>query len=143
MKTPAAQAAALLRKEIKAAYPGVKFTCTSENYSNGCSVRVGVIDQPREIFEAIQALASKYQYGKFNGMEDIYEYNNVLEIPQAKYVFVNNEMSAELKQEIFEKIRQEWQGGLELPEQYPAACNMLLQGQYVSQMVYRTFTGAM
>lgn len=143
MKNEAAIAAAALKKEIKAAFPGVKFSCRSSVYSGGDSIRVEMVDQPKETFEAINALAAKYQEGKFDGMNDIYEYTNI--IPgqaQAKYVFVTNEMSPELKQEVYSQVRNYWQGGMELPEEYTKACNMQLQGHYVSQMVWQQFTGA-
>lgn len=97
MKTESAKAAALLRAEIKKAFPGLKFRCTSETYSGGSSIRVSYEDQPKEVHEAINGLADKYQYGHFNGMEDLYEYSNVLDLPQAKYVFVENDMSDALR----------------------------------------------
>lgn len=140
MKTQAAQAAALIRKEIKAAYPGLKFRCTSKNYSMGSSVNVYLEDQPKEVYDAITTLAKKYQYGHFDGMNDIYEYSNSRDdIPQAKHVFVKNEMTEAKKQEVWTKVRDYWSGGDELPEAYEAARNMPFHGTYVSQFVWQQF----
>lgn len=142
-KTQAAQAAALIRKEIKAAYPGLKFRCTSENYSGGNSIRVSYIDQPKEVHEAITAIAKKYQYGHFDGMHDIYEYSNSNpEIPQAKYVFTDNEMSGTKREELYQRLRTEWSGGGELPATYNEGRNVRFQGSYCQELVYRYFTGS-
>lgn len=100
MATQAALAAKALKQEIKALFPGLKFSVRSENYANGCSVNVGYTDQPPHIHKAISSLAAKYQYGHFDGMNDIYEYTNVKDMPQAKFVFCRNDMSAEMREEI-------------------------------------------
>jgi len=143
MKSPHAQAAAWIRTEIKKAYPGLKFSCTSESFSMGNSVRVEIYDQPPEIKEAIETIVKKYQYGHFDGMNDIYEYsNNRKDLPQVKYVTLTNNISDEKQQEIWTKLRDTWAGGDELPELYPLARNCQLQGEYVSQLVWRGFTGA-
>ena len=85
-------------------------------------------------------MTDKYQYGHFNGMEDIYEYTNSrADIPQVKYLFVNNGMSDAKKQEIWAKVRKQWSGGDEMPEEYAAASNMLFHGQWVSQFVWQQF----
>lgn len=140
-KSHAAQAASLTRKEIKAAYPALKFTCTSSRYSGGSSLNVHFNDQPRDVLKAITALANKYQYGHFDGMTDCYEISNSRDdLPQVKFVFVSNQMSAAKKQEVYSRIRQEWEGGKELPESYEAGCNIHFQGDYISQMVWREFT---
>ena len=88
MTTIAAQAAAAIRKELKAIFPGSKFRVTSKNYSGGNSVRIEHISGP--VDSAIESLASKYKMGSFNGMTDCYEYSNSNEdLPQVKFVFVS------------------------------------------------------
>lgn len=62
------------RFELKAAFPGVKFRVTTERFSMGNALRVGWTDGPTT--EQVEAIVKKYQDGSFNGMEDIYEYNN-------------------------------------------------------------------
>lgn len=142
-KSTHAAAAAWIRTEIKKAYPGLKFRCTSESFSMGNSVRVTIYDQPPEVKNAIDALLAKYEYGSFNGMEDIYEYNNRREdVPQVKYVTLTNEMSDAKRQEIYTRLRQNWAGGENLPEKYEDGRNLDFQGEWVSTWVWRGFTGA-
>lgn len=73
-KTSAAQAAANLRAELKAAFPGVKFSVKSSSYSGGNSIALSWVDGPSN--EAVEAIASNYQAGDFDGMTDCYNYNN-------------------------------------------------------------------
>ena len=88
MKTEAAKCAAVIRKYMKT--KGVKASVTSKNYSMGCSVNVKIkeIIDPKVLNEINEDLAI-YQYGKFDGMQDLYENTNVMdEIPQTKYLFI-------------------------------------------------------
>lgn len=101
VKTEAAKGAALIRAELKKSFPGIKFRVTSENYSGGSAINVYMTDVKPAIAEQVKSIASKFQYGHFDAMTDCYEYSNSKsDLPQAKYVFVNNELSAELKSEI-------------------------------------------
>lgn len=142
MKTQAAQAAALIRKEIKAAYPGLKFTCTSQNYAGGNSINVGYQDQPRAVHEAIKSMLGKYEYGHFDGMTDMYEHSNCrTDIPQTKYLFVSNNMSDAKREEIYQQLRTGWKDGDKLPATYAEGRAVYFDshGQYVSDMVWRQF----
>jgi len=65
--------AANLRKELKEAFPGIKFSVRSESYSGGCSIDIKWEDGP--MVGAVENVSGKYQEGHFNGMEDIYEHN--------------------------------------------------------------------
>ena len=88
MKTEAAKCAAVIRKYMKA--KGVKASVTYKNYSMGDSVNVKIkeIIDPKVLNEINDDLAI-YQYGKFYGMQDLYENTNVMdEIPQTKYLFI-------------------------------------------------------
>jgi hypothetical protein len=90
--TQAAQAAKLARRELKEKYPEIKFRITSHNYSMGSTVNIGWNNGPTE--NAINQIVIKYQYGKFNGMDDSYDYTNVMpNIPQVKHVFVDRFIS--------------------------------------------------
>jgi len=85
-------AAQMLRKDLKEAFPGQKFSVTSD-YN---SIRVKYTDGVSS--DKVEKLTGKYEMGHFNGSEDIYEYSNVnKDIPQVKYVFVEREMSPEAK----------------------------------------------
>jgi len=72
-KTRAAQAAANLRAELKAAFPGVKLSVKSSTYSGGNSIDVSWVDGPSD--EAVEAIAKNYQAGDFDGMDDCYHYD--------------------------------------------------------------------
>jgi hypothetical protein len=88
----AANAAAAIRGELKEAFPGIKFSVTSSNYSMGNSVRIDWEDGPTT--EMVRDITDKYQQGRFDGMTDMYEYSNDRDdIPQAKYVQVSRFMS--------------------------------------------------
>jgi len=88
MKTEAAKCAAEIRKYMKA--KGVKASVTSKNYSMGCSVNVKIkeIIDPKLLDEINDDLAI-YQYGHFDGMQDLYETTNYIpEVPQTKHLFI-------------------------------------------------------
>ncbi|MFT2794021.1 LPD29 domain-containing protein [Serratia sp. T13T92] len=86
-----AQVTANIRKELKAAYPGVKFSVRVRHTD---SVTVIWTDGPKE--DDIKTIVGKYRVGHFNSMEDIYEY---CETPFNKvyggvsYLFTNREFS--------------------------------------------------
>lgn len=90
VKSTAALAAQAIRTELKANFPSIKFSVRSENYSGGNSIDVNYEDPELER-STVEKLLSKYEYGSFNGMEDYYEITNSRDdIPQVKYLFVNN-----------------------------------------------------
>lgn len=94
-----AGAAAAIKAELKTKFPGIKFSVTSDSFSMGDSVDIRWEDGPTT--KDVEEYADKYQYGHFNGMEDIYENTNSREdIPQAKYVHCNRQMSAELREKL-------------------------------------------
>jgi hypothetical protein len=95
VKSCAANASAAIKSELKKHYPAIKFSVTSENFAGGNSVRVSYDLGPDD--KEVNNIISKYQYGHFNGMEDIYEYSNSSDdIPQAKYVSASQSISREL-----------------------------------------------
>jgi hypothetical protein len=90
----AVQVASNIRKELKAAFSGIKFSVRKNHYDR---VDINWTDGPTK--DAVKAIVDKYQEGYFNGMEDIYEYN---ESPFNKvyggvrYVFAEREFSDRL-----------------------------------------------
>jgi len=73
--------ATVIKQYVKKFFPLVKVWSKSQTYSGGSSVDVNVsygggesIDQ--NVFEMISEFSNKFKAGSFNGMEDIYEYNN-------------------------------------------------------------------
>lgn len=97
-KSTHANCASTLKAELQKAFKGVKFSVTSDSFSMGDSVRVKWTDGPTK--KMVEEIADKYQYGHFNGMEDIYEYSNSRDdIPQSKYVFCSRELSEQIKEQ--------------------------------------------
>lgn len=76
-KSEHATVAANIRKELKAAFPGVKFCVKAKSYSGGSSVTVSwdkeaVKFQPSDV----QEITNKYKAGHFDGMTDSYNYES-------------------------------------------------------------------
>jgi len=86
-----------LKIELDRTFPGIKFSVKSESYSGGDSIRLGWTDGPLQ--EEVEKVSNKYQEGSFDGMQDLYEYNN-FSFPDvfggAKYVQESRHESAEL-----------------------------------------------
>lgn len=116
MKSAHAQAAAMIRKQLKA--NGIKARVRSESYSMGSSIRVKVLqDLVPAALEEVKAYCNQFQYGHFDGMVDMYENSNSRDdIPQVKYVFVEIEYSEELKQAVKDYISEI--GGIEEHERW-------------------------
>lgn len=99
-------AAKNIRRELKAAFPGIKFSVTSESYSMGDSIRVRWTDGPTG--EAVESIVNKYQAGNFDGMTDSYTYSSSefnKNHGEAKYVFANRDVSPAVINRILEKLR--------------------------------------
>jgi hypothetical protein len=114
--SPGRLAAENIRRELKRAFPGVKFRVTSD-YN---TVRADWIDGPTS--NQVEAITSKYPAGSFNGMEDIYErdpdatFGDVFGGP--KYVFCRREWTVEAVRAAWEKdgrdgaeVGDEWYNG--------------------------------
>lgn len=83
--TQAALAAREIRKELKEAFPNIKFSVRSDNFSMGSSVDIGWENGITE--KEVEQIVNKYQYGHFDGSIDMYESSNYRnDIPQAKFV---------------------------------------------------------
>lgn len=94
--TGAAACAAAIRAELKNNFEGFKFSVTADTFANGNAVRINWVDGPT--VEQVESFTSKYQYGHFDGMTDMYEYTNSRDdLPQAKYVQTQRSMSEETK----------------------------------------------
>lgn len=95
-----------IRTELKATFSGQKFKVTSEGYCGGSSINIHWTDGPTR--DEVEAITDKYQYGHFNGMEDIYEYSRepfTDLFGSGKYVFANRHLSDEFTAELTELIR--------------------------------------
>ena len=101
--SPHAATAAAIREELKTLK--VKAKVTSERFSMGNAVTVYLEDINPCVLEAIKEITSKYQFGTFNGMEDYYDMDNIIQgLPQVKYVHVSNRPSDSMKAKIAEAL---------------------------------------
>lgn len=73
-KSDHALAAANIRRELKAAFPTIKFAIRSKSYSGGDSI--GIRWELGPTSKEVEAITNKYQEGSFNGMIDLYEYDS-------------------------------------------------------------------
>lgn len=97
-RTEAAIVAAVLRKELRAAFPGIKFSVTSQNFSMGDSVRASWVDGPT--VEAVDEIAGKYVSGHFDGMTDSYVYNRDRQGSTVMFMHTERELSRDLRARI-------------------------------------------
>ncbi|MDF7815478.1 MULTISPECIES: LPD29 domain-containing protein [Hymenobacter] len=64
--------AQLIREALKKAFPGVKFSVTSEVYANGSSVDIRYTDGPSAA--QVKEVYAPFISGTYNSLEDMYEY---------------------------------------------------------------------
>lgn len=112
--TSQALCARAIRKELKDLFPLTKFSVTSHSGANTSSVRISWVDGPTN--DRVNDIVGKYQYGHFDGMTDCYEYSNGRDdLPQAKYIFAQRELSEEVTRNCIKVIAEEY--GFECPEE--------------------------
>lgn len=91
--SPWAQAARLIRAELKSAFPTIRFSVTSEVFGGGDAVRIRWTGGPT--YKDVAAIVNKYEQGHFNALTDGYEYNNRRDdIPQVKFVSLRRREAA-------------------------------------------------
>lgn len=96
-----AQTAREIRKILKKEFSKTKFSVISESFSMGNAVRVSWVDGPTK--KQIEELIECFQEGSFDGMQDMYVYNNSNpKIPQVKYISTHREISEEFRWAISE-----------------------------------------
>ena len=90
--TTHALAAKAIRTLLRETYPAVKFEVRARSFAGGDAVDVSWTDGPTS--EAVRGLLRPYEYGSFDGMQDLYEYDNRRDdLPQVKYVQERREFS--------------------------------------------------
>lgn len=107
------QAAKNIRIELRRAYPGVKFSVTTERYSGGNSCNIDWTDGPNA--EQVEKITNKYSGGHFDGMTDSYEHSRspwVDVFGQAKYVHCNRHYSDKMVESVLRRVAAHL-GGLE------------------------------
>ena len=119
---------------------------TSESYSMGSSIRVRTTDATKCQQKQISKYCAQYQYGHFDGMQDMYESNNRRDdLPQVKYVFCEFDFSADITQAAYEwaRVHFNFEGDSEdLPALYVDVKHyQRLGGEFASTTVYRVLKG--
>lgn len=132
-----AAAAQAIRQDLKKAFPGVKFRVRSSSFSMGNSVDVDWTDGPTG--SEVDRIIGRYQYGHFDGMQDLYEYSNRRnDLPQAKFVSGNRSMSDQVRAELLayvaERFFPEDREGVTESTRMPNGCGR------VQERVWREFS---
>jgi hypothetical protein len=104
----AAQTAQKIRKVLKSAFPGVKFSVTSSSYSMGSSVYVSWTDGP--FSSQVNEILNQFSSGSFDGMQDMYistgyEWKGQI-VRGAKYINHDRQLSQERQAQIFNKLKE-------------------------------------
>lgn len=96
-----ASAAKMIKKELKQLFPNTKFIVTSQSGTCFSSVEAEWMDGPHP--DVVEDVTKKYQYGHFDGMEDIYRHSNVLkDIPQVTWVNTRRNISDDACKKAFD-----------------------------------------
>lgn len=104
-----ALAAKLMRQELKKAFPATTFSVRARSFSGGDSIDIEWTDGPTD--KQVTEITGKYQYGSFDGMQDLYSSTNRIDgLPQVKYVHERREYSQEVLQEEFEACKRTFGG---------------------------------
>lgn len=88
-------AAQEIRKALKAAYPGFKFSVVKPHWG---SVDVRWTDGPAE--SEVEKIAGKFQAGYFDGMTDCYEYSKDRPACAVRFVSCQREISKGLRDRV-------------------------------------------
>jgi len=114
-RTQVAEAASEIRKVLKMAFPNIKFEVKSKNYSGGDSVNVRWQNGPT--IKEVERYVRDFEYGSFDGMTDMYNITNRNKnIPQTKYLFLNRDMSENLRKYLHSEIKKKYQFPNDWPE---------------------------
>jgi hypothetical protein len=107
-------AAKNIRIELRRAFPGVKFTVNTKQYSGGNSINVRWIDGPTTA--QVDDIIKAYSAGHFDGMTDCYEYRGDRAFTEAfgsaKYVFSERDYSDKMLERVIGRVVR-WLGGVD------------------------------
>lgn len=134
--TTVALCAQEIRKELKKAFPNIKFNVRSENYAGGNSITIKYIDGIAPF--KVEELVSKYKIGSFDGMQDLYEFTNKRDdIPQTKYIFVERKLSESVNKSLMKELCKKYnlEGNEDLGK------NFVFNGDWVNfdQLIWREY----
>jgi hypothetical protein len=94
----AADAAKMMRKDLKAKFPGQKFKVKTDKYAGGASINVTWVDGPTNA--AVKGIVDHYAGGTFDGQIDLMEYHTSTQDGEevrfgSDFVFTNHHYSTE------------------------------------------------
>lgn len=135
-----AAAAKEIRAELKR--QGIKAKVRASSASMTSSVDVYLENELPATVEKIDAFASQYQMGHFDGMTDCYEYSNGRsDLPQVKFVFVHNRFSDEIRQAAWDYARATYADCEGAPESVEEARNFRAGEQWGDMLVNQILHG--
>ena len=101
-----ARGAKNIRKELKVAFPGIKFSVRSNSFAGGNSINIEWTEGPTR--EEVENIANKYEQGSFDGMTDCYNYKRNCDFTDenggAKYVQTHRNYSTGLTEKTSQKL---------------------------------------
>lgn len=102
------------RIELKAAFPGVKFSVRTSRFSGGDSMDVQWTDGPTS--DQVSAIVDRYSAGRFNGSDDSYNYSEnawTAAFGDAKYVHTKRDDSDMAIESAIRTVRAKYAGNFE------------------------------
>lgn len=139
-----ASVAKTIRSKLK--QHGIDCRVTSKSYSGGNSVTVHVQNVPPWTMKEVKSFCDQFEMGHFDGMVDLYEYSNRRDdIPQVKFVFVENGFSDDIHQAAYEYLCRTMHAYRDYPATFTEAQNLpgsSGRGSYVSQEVWQVLNGS-
>lgn len=106
-------AAKNMRLELKAAFPGIKFSVKSRRFSGGDAIDVSWIDGPMVC--QVDEIIDRYSAGSFNGMDDSYNYSRDAwtdAFGDAKYIHSRRDYSVKAVESAIRTIRAKYAANL-------------------------------
>lgn len=106
-------AAKNMRIELKAAFPGIKFSVKSRRFSGGDAIDVSWTDGP--VTAQVDEIIDRYTAGSFNGMDDSYTYTRGAwtdAFGDAKYISSKRENSAKAIASAIRTVRAKYAANL-------------------------------
>ena len=97
-----AQTASLIKKDLQAKYPLIKFSVKSDMYS----VRARWTDGPTA--HDVEQVMNPYTNGSFDGMTDCFNYTKSAKPVSVNYVFADRDYSKEARDTMRAKLAKEW-----------------------------------
>ncbi len=67
---------------------------TVKRYSGGSSLNIRTENLTQEEHDLLNSITAKYEYGTFDGMQDLYTYKKESHELAVKYVLIHNEQKA-------------------------------------------------